>query len=95
MQLSADGRVVVYHDYRLNPGYTRLRDGDWLDGVTPRIKDLTWEQLQRYNIGLPKPGSDYARAHPLLRDADGDGRFRSMLALNPSDEALPRWPEWR
>lgn len=73
VQLSADGRVVVYHDYRLNPGYTRLRDGDWLDGVTPRIKDLTWEQLQRYNIGLPKPGSDYARAHPLLRDADGEG----------------------
>jgi glycerophosphoryl diester phosphodiesterase len=73
VQLSADGQVVVHHDYRLNPGYTRLRNGDWLGDVTPRIKDLTLEQLHRYNIGLPRPCSDYARKHPLLRDADGEG----------------------
>jgi glycerophosphoryl diester phosphodiesterase len=73
VQLSADGQVVVYHDYRLNSGYARLRDGDWLEGVTPRIKDLTLEQLHRYNIGSPRPGSDYARQHPILRSADGEG----------------------
>ena len=73
VQLSRDGVVVIHHDYRLNPGYTRLRGGDWLDGAGPRIKDLTVDELHRYNIGLPRPGSVYAREHPLLEDADGEG----------------------
>src|SRR4051794_13707627 len=73
VQLSRDGIVVVHHDYRLNPGYTRLRGGDWLEGVAPRIKDLTLEELWNYNIGLPRPGSGYAHNHALLKDADGEG----------------------
>jgi glycerophosphoryl diester phosphodiesterase len=73
VQLSRDGIVVIHHDFRLNPGYTRLRDGDWLEDPGPRIKDLTVEELHQYNIGLPRPGSSYAREHPLLLDANGEG----------------------
>jgi glycerophosphoryl diester phosphodiesterase len=80
VQLSADGRVVVYHDYRLNPDYTRLRGGDWLEGVTPRVKDLSLEQLQRYSIGAPRPGSDYASVHPLLRDV-GDQAIPTLESV--------------
>ena len=40
VQLSKDGEVVVYHDYRLKPEITRGLDGKFLTRPTPRIKDL-------------------------------------------------------
>ena len=72
VQLSRDGVAVIHHDFRLNPGYARLR-GAWLENAGPRIKDLTVEELHEYNIGLPRPDSAYAREHPLLEDANGEG----------------------
>ena len=41
VQLTADGKVVVYHDSWLNPEITRTADGAWLDRPGPAIKDLT------------------------------------------------------
>jgi len=70
VQLSADGVAVVHHDYRLNPGLTR-KDGLWLKGGTPRIKDLRFAGLQHFDLGRADPASDYARAHPLLVPQDG------------------------
>ncbi len=70
VQLSADGVAVIYHDLRLHPGYTR-RDDAWLEGVTPRIKDLTLAELRRFDIGHARPGSDYAAAHPLQQAVAG------------------------
>src|SRR5579872_5771562 len=70
VQLSADGVVVVHHDLRLNPALTR-RDGTWLKGQTRCIKDLTFAELQSFDLGRPDPASDYARQHPLLTPADG------------------------
>jgi glycerophosphoryl diester phosphodiesterase len=71
VQLSADGVAVVYHDLRLNPGYTR-KDGAWLDGAVLRVKDLPLEDLRRFDIGRARPGSDYATTHPLQRFVDGE-----------------------
>ena len=70
VQLSADGVVVVHHDFRLNPALTR-RQGAWLKGVAPRIKDLTWAQLQAFDLGRADPASGYARDRPDLLGADG------------------------
>jgi glycerophosphoryl diester phosphodiesterase len=71
VQLSADGLAVVHHDFRLNPGHARGEDGQWLNGQTPRIKDLTVAQLQQFDLGRVRPGSDYARSHPLQVAVDG------------------------
>jgi len=71
VQLSKDGEVVVYHDYRLKPEITRL-DGAWLEKPTPRIKDLTLAELRRYDVGRCDPASAYARKHPDVRAADGE-----------------------
>jgi glycerophosphoryl diester phosphodiesterase len=70
VQLSADGVVAVHHDYRLNPGLTR-KDGAWLKGETPRIKDLSFAQLKSYDLGRADPASNYAKAHPVLMPEDG------------------------
>jgi glycerophosphoryl diester phosphodiesterase len=71
VQLSADGVVVVHHDFRLNPALTR-HAGGWLKGETPSIKDLSYAALKAYEVGRPDPGSDYARAHPRMIPAEGE-----------------------
>lgn len=71
VQLSKDGQVVVYHDYRLKPEITRL-NGHWLTRPTPRIKDLKLAELESFDIGRCDPQSQYAAAHPDVRAADGE-----------------------
>jgi glycerophosphoryl diester phosphodiesterase len=72
IQLSADGVVVVHHDYRLKPNLTRDGAGRWLKPPTPRIKDLTLEELRGFDIGRAAPESDYARAHASTVWCDGE-----------------------
>jgi glycerophosphoryl diester phosphodiesterase len=70
VQLSADGVAVVHHDFQLNPGLTR-KEGHWLTGTTPRIKDLSFSELQGFDLGRADPRSDYARQHAVLAAVDG------------------------
>lgn len=70
VQLSADGEVVVHHDFRLMAGVAR-KDGAWLDRPGPRIKDLTLAHLRQFDVGRPMPGSAYALKHPLVQAVDG------------------------
>jgi glycerophosphoryl diester phosphodiesterase len=69
VQLSADGVAVVHHDFRLMAGVAR-KDDAWLAAPGPRIKDLTAAELRHYDIGHPRPGSEYARKHPLVHTID-------------------------
>jgi glycerophosphoryl diester phosphodiesterase len=71
VQLSADGVAVVHHDFRLMADVAR-EGGQWLAAPGPRIKDLTLDRLRRFEIGVPRPGSDYALRHPLLRAVEGE-----------------------
>lgn len=71
VQLSRDGEVIVFHDYRLKPEICRA-DGKWLTWPTPRIKDLTLEELRRFDIGRPEPSTDYASDHADLKPVDGE-----------------------
>jgi len=68
VQLTRDGTVVVHHDFRLKADVAR-QGGVWLDSPGPRIKDLILDELRRFDVGTPRPGSDYALAHPLLKPA--------------------------
>jgi glycerophosphoryl diester phosphodiesterase len=69
--LSADGEVVVHHDYRLNPEMTRSASGDWLNGsLGPAIKNLTLAQLKTYDVGRLKPGTVYWRRYPQQQPVD-------------------------
>lgn len=70
VKLSADGIVIVHHDFRLNPALTR-KEGAWLTGETPRIKDLTFDGLRAFDLGRADPGSDYARRYPLMEPSEG------------------------
>ena len=71
MAITKDGVVVIHHDLWLNPDTTRGPDGKWLDARGPAIHDLTFQELQQYDVGRLKPGTDYARAFPDQQPVDG------------------------
>ncbi len=71
VQLSKDGEVVVFHDFRLKPELCRL-DGKWIEKPTPRIKDLTLAELKRYDVGRIDPNSVYAKEFPHCMPVDGE-----------------------
>ena len=71
MAVTRDGVVVVYHDQWLNPDITRGPDGKWLEQRGPAINELTFEQLQQYDVGRIKPGTKYASEFPAQQAVDG------------------------
>ena len=71
MAVTKDDVVVIHHDLRLNPDIARGPDGQWLDKPGPNIRDLTFDELQKYDVGRLKPGTKYARDFPDQQPVDG------------------------
>lgn len=69
--VTRDGVVVVHHDRRLNPDVARGPDGQWLRPPTPTLYSLTHAQLERYDVGRIRPGSEYAARFPHQQAVDG------------------------
>src|SRR5687767_3456549 len=55
--ITADGVVVVSHDPVLNPDLVRGPDGQWVTQPLV-IRHLTHAQLQAYDVGRIRPGSN-------------------------------------
>jgi len=81
--VTRDGVVVIHHDRRLNADITRDASGQWLAGPGPSIGSMTWVQLQHFDVGRLKPGSDYARRYPVQQPIDGTRipRLADLFAL--------------
>jgi glycerophosphoryl diester phosphodiesterase len=71
MAVTKDDVVVIHHDLRLNPDIARGPDGQWLDKPGPNIRDLTFDELQKYDVGRIKPGTKYAGEFPDQQPVDG------------------------
>lgn len=69
--MTKDNFLVVSHDSYLNPEHTRGPDGEFLKAQGPAIRSLTFDELQRYDVGRIKPGTAYAARFPLQQGADG------------------------
>jgi glycerophosphoryl diester phosphodiesterase len=78
--VTRDGVVVIHHDRRLNPDIARGPDGKWVAARGPLIRDLSYAELQRYDVGRIRPGSEYAAKFPDQRPADG-ARIPALSAL--------------
>jgi glycerophosphoryl diester phosphodiesterase len=86
--VTADGVVVISHDPYLNPLITRDAAGQWLAGPKgPLLKDLTFAQLQAYDVGRIKPDSPYATTFASQQPRDGT-RLPSLAALFDRVKAL-------
>lgn len=65
IQMTKDGIIVLYHDSYLNPDFTKDKNGNFVSKDQKIfIKDLTFEQLQDYEIGHVNINSDYANKFP-------------------------------
>ncbi len=71
MAITKDGVVVIHHDLWLNPDIARGPDGKWLESRGPAISELTFEELQKYDVGRIKPGTKYAKDFPHQESVDG------------------------
>ncbi|WP_159084453.1 glycerophosphodiester phosphodiesterase family protein [Dongshaea marina] len=63
INMTKDGVLVVTHDLGLNPNITRDSQGNFIK-KSLLIHDLTYQQLQSYNVGELKPGTAYAKFFP-------------------------------
>jgi glycerophosphoryl diester phosphodiesterase len=86
--VSADGVLIATHDLTLNPDIVRGVDGRWLEPPTPRIRDLTFEQLRSYDVGRLRPGSAYAGCFPAQQPIDG-ARMPSLQEVLFLEPRLP------
>ena len=68
--VTKDNVVVIHHDRGLNPAIARGPDGQWVERATP-IHALTFAELQRYDVGRLRPGSEYGRHFPQQKPLDG------------------------
>ena len=71
VHLSHDGILVVHHDESLKPAIARGPDGKWLDRPTPLIKELSFAELQAYDVGRLRPGARYGAHYPEQTSFDG------------------------
>lgn len=69
---TADGVLVVHHDYSLHPDLTRDSTGAYsIRDPRPLLKDQTSASLRHYDLGRLRPGSDYEKRHPDQVPVDG------------------------
>ncbi len=71
MAITKDGVVVIHHDLYLNADTTRGPDGNWLGEKNPAISELTFAELQKYDVGRIKPGTEYAKTFKDQQPVDG------------------------
>ncbi|MBB71323.1 MAG: glycerophosphodiester phosphodiesterase [Legionellales bacterium] len=62
--MTKDGVVVVSHDLALNPAFTTDPEGMPVPADKLYIKDLTFAELQRYDVGTLNKSTEYAKQFP-------------------------------
>lgn len=68
--VTSDGVVVVSHDPALSTDITRGSDGEWLTS-RPLIKELSYDELQQFDVGQLKPDSRGAKRFPDQQAVEG------------------------
>jgi glycerophosphoryl diester phosphodiesterase len=69
--VTQDDELVISHDPALNPDITRDAQGRFLGSKGPDILQLTFEQLQSYDVGRINPTTRYSQIFPAQKGQDG------------------------
>ena len=78
--ITQDGVVVISHDRHLNPDIIRNAQGQHLTERGATIMSMPFAELQRYDAGRLKPGSNYAKTFAQQQAVDGE-RIPALTAL--------------
>ncbi|MCY3767801.1 MAG: glycerophosphodiester phosphodiesterase family protein [Gammaproteobacteria bacterium] len=68
--ISADDQVVVHHDPVLSPCLVRGPGGRWIEEEI-RVRELTVRELQSFDIGRIRPGTEYGTTFRHQQPVDG------------------------
>ena len=81
--VTRDGVVVISHERGMMPDIARGPDGRWIALPGPLIHDVTYAELERYDVGRLDPATRYARKFPDQVPADGARvpRLADLFAL--------------
>ena len=71
LAVTADSRVVVSHNPRLEPEIARYPNGEWLVQSSPTIHSMTLAAVKSYDVGRLNPASEYAERYPAQQPVDG------------------------
>lgn len=71
LAITKDDVVVITHDPLLNPDFVRGPDGKWLEAWGPPVRELTYAELSKYDVGRIKPESAYAKRFSTQQPIDG------------------------
>lgn len=69
--VTKDGVVVVSHDRVLNPDHTRDAEERFLETPGPQVSAVTYAELQQFDVGRIRPGSNYATSFPEQQPVNG------------------------
>ena len=104
--ISADEKMVVHHDPRLNSDLCRDASGVWVTGRTPAIYTLTEDEIRTYDVGTIRPGSLQETRFPSQQGANQEpipllsdlviwwqslGSYRPVLNIELKSD--PRYPD--
>ena len=78
--ITLDGVMVIAHDRYLNADITRDAQGKFLAERGPTITSLTFAELQRFDVGRQKAGSNYAKSFPHQQGTDNE-RIPTLASL--------------
>lgn len=104
--ITKDGIIVVTHDFALNPDLTHNLEEQWIGDNQILIKDLTWKELQTYDVGQLKPGTKYNKDFPdqkafpgthipsLKQAIDYAKRQNNKIKFLIEIKTDPSHPEW-
>lgn len=62
--MTKDGIVVVSHNIALNPDITKDSQGHWISSNKIFIHQLTFAELEKYDVGQIKPNTQYKNLFP-------------------------------
>jgi glycerophosphoryl diester phosphodiesterase len=81
--ITKDGVIVIAHDPCLNMDIARDKRGAYLQSATkfgPCVTNMTLAELQEFDVGRIRAGSDYAKRFPNQQPIDGT-RMPTLSAL--------------
>ncbi|MBC7709981.1 MAG: glycerophosphodiester phosphodiesterase [Rhizobacter sp.] len=78
--ITQDGVMVISHDRYLNPDVIRDAEGRHLTERGATLMSMPFAELQRFDAGRIKPGSNYAKTFAQQQAVDGE-RIPALSAL--------------
>jgi glycerophosphoryl diester phosphodiesterase len=84
--LTRDGVAILSHDPILDPLITRGPDGAWIEAPGALIRDISYDEISRFDVGRIRPGSPQAVAFPHQAGLDGVRlpKLAEVVALSPA-----------